>query len=118
MNSFIDDTIPPLEVDRHRLIEIIDKLCSLWPSEVQCDEKVLGVDNYTCRSLVQPSRNVREEFENQDWGEDIEIAGITMDFLGMAIKNASKYLTIIRPADLDFEMIISNIQSRDDVHVL
>ena len=117
MNSFIDDTIPPLEIDRHRLIEIMGRLVSLWPSEVLCDEKALGVDNYACRSLVQPSRDVREKFEHQDWGDDIEIAGIAMDFLGMAMKNASRYLTVIRPADLDFDMVVSNIQSRDDVLV-
>lgn len=117
MNSFIDDTIPPLEIDRHRMIDILGKISSLWPSEIICDEKALGLDNYACRSLVQPSRAVREKFENQDWGDDIEIAGIAMDFLGMAMKNASRYLTVIRPADLDLEMIVSNIQSRDDVLV-
>ncbi|MBD3775287.1 MAG: hypothetical protein IE913_02735 [Halothiobacillus sp.] len=115
MNSFIDDTIPPLEIDRHRLIDILGKIVSLWPSEIRCDEKAMWLDNYACRSLVQPSRDVREKFEHQDWGGGIEIAGIAMDFLGMAMKSASRYLTVVRPADLDLEMIISNIQSREDV---
>tara|TARA_Y100001968_G_scaffold200861_1_gene184432 strand:- start:197 stop:553 length:357 start_codon:yes stop_codon:yes gene_type:complete len=117
MNSFIDDTIPPLEVDRQRLVEILDELASLWPSKIVCEDKIFGVDNYSCRSLILISRNVREKFERQDWGGDIEIAGVAMDFLGMAIKDASKYLCVVRSDDLDFDLVVSNIQSRDDIIV-
>jgi len=60
---------------------------------------------------------MRDEFEDVDWGENIEFAGIVMDFVGLAIKVASKYLFILRTADLDRAMILSNVEAREDLVV-
>lgn len=117
MSSFIDDTIPPLEIRRDRLVEILVEIANLWPKEVVCTNKFYGLDNYTCRDLTKISRDVRDRFENIDWRGDIEVAGVAMDFVGLAVKNASRYLRKLRLAELDFDMIISNIEARDDILV-
>lgn len=117
MSLFIDDELPALHIDRGKLCSIVSRVISLWPKNIDCIEKVFGIENYSCRNLALLSRDVRERFEGQDWGDDIDFAGIALDFVGLAIKNSSRYLTVVRAEDLDINMIISNINARDDVIV-
>jgi hypothetical protein len=118
VSNFIDDEIPAIEIKGGELRVILIEISKLWPEEVEFKEKIFGIDNYSCRSIVQASRIAREEFESVDWGDDIEIAGIALDFFGMAVKQSSKYLLKLKISNLDLDSIISNIKSRDDVLVV
>jgi hypothetical protein len=44
-----------------------------------------------------------------------EIAGIALDFMGMAIKHSAKYLTLVEISNIDYDTIIGNMNARDDI---
>lgn len=115
MSKFIIDDFPVLRVPRGTALSVIERVVSLYPPELACLNKMSGPDNYMCRSLAPISRKVREDFEAIEWGESLEFAGVALDFVGMALKAASKYLMTIRPANLDCEMILANIEAREDI---
>lgn len=118
MSDFLEDAFSPLEISEERLMEILIKLSTLWPKEITFRDKKFGIDSFTCRSIVELGRLARENFETIDWDGDEEIAGVALDFFGMAIKNSSKYLLHLRTEDIDYDMIVFNIKARDDIIVL
>ncbi len=117
MNDFINDSFPVIKVSRPQALEIVEKVIKLLPKQIRCDEKKVGPDRYMCRSLASISRQMRDDFEDLNWGQDIDFAGVAMDFVGLAIKSSSKYLLTIRTADFDRAMILSNIEAREDIEI-
>lgn len=115
MTKFINDDLPVLQLPRSVASELVEKVLDLFPQTITCSDKKLGPGNYMCRSLASHSRKARDDFEGVEWGCDIEFAGIVLDFVGAALKDASKYLTVVRPADLDRDMILADIQAREDI---
>ncbi len=118
MDSFIIDQFPVLSLRRSVALDVVQRVAALYPSEVTCSDKRLGPDEYMCRSLAPVSRQVREDFEALEWGENLEFAAIAMDFVGLALKAASKYQLIVHPANLDHAMILANIEAREDIAIL
>jgi len=115
MSDFLQDAFEPFKISKRELEGIVCDMIKLWPEKTNCEEKEFGQNSYTCRSLVRQGMHVRNKFEDVDWGDKIDIAGIVMDFVGLAMKNSSKYLSVIRSNELDIEMIIADISSRDDI---
>ena len=115
MTKFINDEFPMLELPRSVALTLVKRVADLFPQTMTCSDKKFGPDNYMCRSLASHSRKARDDFEGMDWGGQIEFAGIALDFVGAALKQSSKYLTLIRPADLDYDMILADIEAREDI---
>lgn len=115
MSNFINDGVPLLQLPRGAASKVLKKVAALFPPAISCMDKKLGPGNYMCRSLVAHAKKARDDFEVIEWGDEIEFAGIALDFVGAALKNASKYLTVIRTVDLDYEMILADIEAREDI---
>ncbi len=115
MNEFINDELPVLELPRTVALSVVKRVVALYPQTITCSDKKFGPGNHMCRSLASYSRKARDDFESLDWKGHIEFAGIALDFVGAALKDASKYLTLIRTADLDHEVILTDIEAREDI---
>lgn len=40
---------------------------------------------------------------------------MALDFVGAALKDASKYLSLIRPADLHYNIVLPDIEASEDI---
>ncbi|MXO49220.1 hypothetical protein GRI69_13250 [Erythrobacter vulgaris] len=118
MSKFINDELPVLQISRADALKVIQKVSSLYPAKINCLDKRAGPDNFMCRDLAPISRQVRDDFETIEWGENLEFAGCALDFVGLALKQSSKYLMVVKPSELDFKMILSNLEAREDIAVL
>ena len=115
MTKFINDEFPVLQLPRGVALGLLEKVAGLFPQTITCSDKKFGPDNYMCRSLASHSRKARDDFEGMDWAGQTEFAGVALDFVGAALKDSSKYLTLIRPADLDYNMVLADIEAREDI---
>ncbi|MEP3224765.1 MAG: hypothetical protein ABJO01_02230 [Parasphingorhabdus sp.] len=117
MNDFLQDAFEPLIISRTDLERIVLKLLELWPENIACGQKEFGPNSFTSRTLTEQGRVVRRKFEDVNWGDNTDIAAVAMDFVGLAIKVCSKYLTVVHPNEIDIEMVIYDISARDDIVV-
>jgi hypothetical protein len=62
-----------------------------------------------------PSGALHVTTSNSLIGVHQEIAGIALDFMGMAIKHSAKYLTLVEISNIDYDTIIGNMYARDDI---
>ena len=115
MSKFINDEFPALQLPRSVALSLVEKVVGLFPQTITCSDKKFGPENYMCRNLALHSRKARDDFEGMDWGGQIEFAGVALDFVGAALKESSRYLTLIRPADLDYNMVLADIEAREDI---
>ena len=115
MDEFLNDAYDEIAISEIELKRVLEKIAALWPPTILCNEKAYGLESFTCRSIIPLGRTARDNFELVDWGAHEEIAGIALDFFGMAIKHAAKYLTSIELSKMDYDTIIGNMYARDDI---
>jgi hypothetical protein len=115
MDEFLNDALEPIIISRPELKRLLEKIASLWPATIYCTDKAYGLESFTCRSVVSLGRGARDNFELVDWDVHEEIAGVALDFFGMAIKHSAKYLTSIEVSKIDYDIIIGNMDARDDI---
>lgn len=115
MDEFLNDALEPIKISRSELKRLLERIASLWPATICCTNKEYGLESFTCRSIVPLGRTARDNFELVDWGVHQEIAGIALDFMGMAIKHSAKYLTLVEISNIDYDTIIGNMNARDDI---
>lgn len=115
MDEFLNDAFEPIKISRSELKRLLERIASLWPATICCTDKAYGLESFSCRSIVPLGRTARDNFELVDWGVHQEIAGIALDFMGMAIKHSAKYLTLVEISNIDYDTIIGNMNARDDI---
>ena len=96
-----------------RILEAIECVISLCDAEIVARNKVFGpLETYSCQTVNEALRVISRKLD----GEEFEELNAIAEFhVGRVITQASKFLRVVRTADLDRETILQEILARPEV---
>jgi hypothetical protein len=100
---------------RDRILEALEHVISRYDAEIAAEGKVFGpLETYSCRSVREALKKTWDSLDAEEFDELISIAEF---HVGKVILEASKFLTVVRTADLDREILHLEIAAREEMQL-
>lgn len=101
---------------KSRIEAIIDHILKMWGEAIYLETKSFGpLETYSCKSISLVHRRVSSSIDLQDYDE---LVGIVEFHIGRIALEASKYITVLRPSELDREIILKEVCAREEIAFL